>query len=95
MNYSWEYEYCSEKCWEGSEEYAKALEKMKRVLPLIPLSAIDDLIEIVNCNTDYTSIYIGMAESRKKELQKGDNNVKQKGTEPGKGEVPGRNIRDT
>jgi hypothetical protein len=55
LSNSWEYTYCSEKCWHKSPEYIAVMDSLAVVLHNIKTHALADLMNILDQDSDYTA----------------------------------------
>jgi len=70
MEHDWEYRYCSQKCWESSEEYSGFLKSINNVFDNLPKEFWADLELIVNDDNLY-GIFDKVLESRRKNETQG------------------------
>jgi len=53
LTYDYEYYYCSDKCWEGSDEYKEQAEKINRIFNSLPQELWGDLENILGDDDNY------------------------------------------
>ena len=61
LNYSWEYNFCSEACWKESDEYKEAISRMERLIRYLPQGGLNDLSFVMG-EGDYCGIFEQMIE---------------------------------